>query len=81
MVFESCPFYLITFTCEEFNQRLTQGELKADGPVSDFPVNHGGFKQRPKQQKILLSVCAHLYTLIYVQFHNLDNISHNRHLA
>ena len=74
-------FIGFTFTCEEFNQILTDGELKADGLVSDFPVNHGGFKQRPEQQEILLSLCADLHTLIYAQFHNVDTISHNRQLA
>lgn len=41
---------------------LTNGEFKADGLVSNFPVNHGGFKQGAEQQKILLFVCIQLDT-------------------
>lgn len=41
---------------------LTQGELKADWLVPNFPVNHGGFKQGPEQQEGL-SVCVQLHTL------------------
>lgn len=48
---------------------LTQGKLKADGPVSDLPVNHGGFKQRPKQQKSLLVVFIQLGTETSTHFH------------
>lgn len=41
---------------------LTQGELKGDGLVSNFSVNHGGFKQCPKKHKLLDPVRIHLDT-------------------
>lgn len=41
---------------------LTERELKADRPVSNFPVNHGGLKQRTKQQEALIVVCIKLDT-------------------
>lgn len=41
---------------------LTEGELKGDGLVSNFSVNHGGFKQCPKKHKLHDSVRIHLDT-------------------
>lgn len=41
---------------------LTERELKADRPFSNFPVNHGGLKQRTKQQEALIVVCINLDT-------------------
>lgn len=41
---------------------LTKGELKGDGLVSNFSVNHSGFKEGPKEQKFLNFVRIHLDT-------------------
>ena len=41
---------------------LTEGELKGDGLVSNFSVNHRGFKQCTKKNKILNFVRIHLDT-------------------
>lgn len=44
---------------------LTKGELKGDGLVSNFSVNHGGFKQCSKKKKILNFVRIHLDTYTF----------------
>lgn len=41
---------------------LTEREFKGYGFVSNFPINHGGLKQCPKQQEALILVCIKLDT-------------------